>query len=91
VYRVSTKKLRNESHGLNATGYLLDYPVVGRVMVLFREAEGRMVTTMIQRVLGGSKCIYVETENSLYRVTIHEKVKFEQPVSRSVTREKAVW
>jgi len=44
-------------------------------MVIFRDPTGhRMVTTPVKRVLGepdrGS--IYVETENSVYRIEFHE-------------------
>jgi hypothetical protein len=54
------------------TGYLISYPTVGRGMVIFRDPNGhRMVTTPVRRVLGefGSEEVYVETENSVYRLT----------------------
>jgi hypothetical protein len=54
-------------------GYLLSTPVVGRGMVLFRDPNGRrMVTTSVRRVLTTSDeaVIYVETENSVYRLRI---------------------
>lgn len=54
-------------------GYLLSTPVVGRGMVLFRDPNGRrMVTTSVRRVLTTSddSVIYVETENSVYRLRI---------------------
>jgi hypothetical protein len=54
-------------------GYLLSTPVVGRGMVLFRDPNGRrMVTTSVKRVLTTSdeSVIYVETENSVYRLRI---------------------
>ena len=54
-------------------GYLLSEPVVGRGMVLFRDPNGRrMVTTAVRRVLSTSDegVFYVETENSVYRLSI---------------------
>jgi hypothetical protein len=53
-------------------GFLISEPVVGRGMVIFRDPNGhRMVTTPVRRVLGefGAGDIYVETENSVYRLT----------------------
>jgi len=41
-------------------------------MVIFRDPKGhRMVTTPVRRVLGELGCdtLYVETENSVYRLT----------------------
>ena len=55
------------------TGYLISYPTIGRGMVIFRDPNGhRMVTTPVRRVLGefGAGDIYVETENSVYRLTL---------------------
>jgi hypothetical protein len=54
------------------TGYLISYPTIGRGMVIFRDPNGhRMVTTPVRRVLGefGSEEVYVETENSVYKLT----------------------
>src|SRR5262252_10339401 len=56
------------------TGYLISYPAVGRGMVIFRDPHGhRMITTPVRRVLGepGVDTLYVETENSVYRLTFH--------------------
>lgn len=56
------------------TGFLISYPVVGRGMVIFRDPHGhRMITTAVKRVLGapGESTLYVETENSVYRLTFH--------------------
>jgi hypothetical protein len=56
------------------TGFLISYPVVGRGMVIFRDPHGhRMITTPVRRVLGepGVETLYVETENSVYRLTFH--------------------
>src|SRR5438874_2760394 len=56
------------------TGYLISYPVVGRGMVIFRDPHGhRMITTPVKRVLGEptGETLYVETENSVYRLTFH--------------------
>ncbi|WP_428264780.1 hypothetical protein [Haliangium sp.] len=43
-------------------------------MVIFRDPHGhRMITTPVKRILGESagKRIYIETENSVYRLEIH--------------------
>ena len=56
------------------SGFLVGYPVVGRGMVIFRDPNGhRMVTTAVRRVLSDSdgETIYVETENSVYRLEFH--------------------
>lgn len=56
-------------------GYLLSHPSVGRGMVIFRDPNGRrMVTTAVRRVLapGEEKVLYVETENSVYRIAIRD-------------------
>jgi hypothetical protein len=61
------------------TGYLISYPFIGRGMVIFRDPHGhRMITTPVRRVLGepGGKMIYVETENSVYRLEIHGEPLF---------------
>ena len=44
-------------------------------LVLFRDPNGRrMVTTSVRRILGGSDdgVLYVETENSVYRIVMDE-------------------
>lgn len=83
VLSVVATKIRT-SHGLgglSATvgriyeGYLLSEPTVGRGMVIFRDPNGRrMVTTAVRRVLtpGEDRVLYVETENSVYRIAIRE-------------------
>ena len=56
-------------------GYLLAPPVVGRGMVIFRDPNGRrMVTTSVRRVLTSpvDNVLYVETENSVYRLCIRD-------------------
>ena len=58
-------------------GLLVSYPMVGRGMVIFRDPNGhRMVTTPVRRVLTDSdnETVYVETENSVYRLTFHAAV-----------------
>ncbi len=63
-----------QSLGRVYNGFLVGYPVVGRGMVIFRDPNGhRMVTTAVRRVLADSdgETIYVETENSVYRLTLH--------------------
>ncbi|MEE9382065.1 MAG: hypothetical protein V3V08_01455 [Nannocystaceae bacterium] len=57
-------------------GYLLSEPVVGRGMVLFRDPNGRrMITTAVRRILAtpNERVLYVETENSVYRLSISEQ------------------
>jgi hypothetical protein len=56
------------------TGYLISYPIVGRGMVIFRDPHGhRMITTPVKRILGepDGQRLYVETENSVYRLELH--------------------
>jgi hypothetical protein len=65
-------------------GYLLSSPVVGRGMVIFRDPNGRrMVTTAVRRVLttGEDNILYVETENSVYRIAIRD----DQPTIATAT------
>ncbi len=81
MVNVSARKIRdhasvcgNQGMGRIYTGYLISYPLVGRGMILFRDPHGhRMITTPVRRVLGdpAGKMIYVETENSVYRLEIH--------------------
>ena len=81
---VTARKIREHSREASAasggnatrvyTGFLISYPVVGRGMVIFRDPHGhRMITTPVKRVLGepGETTLYVETENSVYRLTFH--------------------
>lgn len=71
------------------TGYLISYPIVGRGMVIFRDPHGhRMITTPVKRVLGdpGGTMLYVETENSVYKLEFHGEPLFplqSQPVQRA--------
>ena len=56
------------------TGYLMAMPVVGRGLVIFRDPHGhRMITTPVRRVLKDTDGpnLYVETDNSVYRLEIH--------------------
>lgn len=80
---VVAQKIRGSRQGSTSTvgrvyeGYLLSEPLVGRGMVLFRDPNGRrMVTTAVRRILGGSDdgVLYVETENSVYRLVMGEGV-----------------
>ncbi len=84
VLSVVATKIRTsrDQSGLTSTvgriyeGYLLSEPVVGRGMVIFRDPNGRrMVTTAVRRVLATSESnvLYVETENSVYRISIREE------------------
>jgi hypothetical protein len=81
---VTARKIREHSRersvsnsqgvGRVYTGFLISYPVVGRGMVIFRDPHGhRMITTPVKRVLGEptGQTLYVETENSVYRLTFH--------------------
>jgi hypothetical protein len=61
-------------------GFLISEPMVGRGMVIFRDPNGRrMVTTAVRRILTTAetegredvrerRLMYVETENSVYRL-----------------------
>ncbi|HMU39279.1 MAG TPA: hypothetical protein PKE31_09725 [Pseudomonadota bacterium] len=84
MLNVTARKIRGHSHEQNEhtagrpgriyQGLLVSYPTVGRGMVIFRDPNGhRMVTTPVRRVLSDpdSDAIYVETENSVYRLTFH--------------------
>jgi hypothetical protein len=83
---VTARKIRDQSVERSAvalgrvyTGYLISYPVIGRGMVIFRDPHGhRMITTPVKRVLGEptGQQIYVETENSVYRLEIHGEPLF---------------
>ena len=78
---VTARKVRDQTTerasvnvGRRYTGYLISYPIVGRGMVIFRDPHGhRMITTPVKRVLGepDGNMLYVETENSVYRIEIH--------------------
>ena len=85
MVNVTARKIRN--HGREGReraagsarvyqGLLVSYPVVGRGMVIFRDPNGhRMVTTPVRRVLTDpdNESVYVETENSVYRLTFHQR------------------
>jgi hypothetical protein len=93
---VTARKVRDHGRehatvavGRTYRGYLISYPVVGRGMVIFRDPTGhRMVTTPVKRVLGDPDhgSIFVETENSVYRIEFHEE---QAPASRSEPESKA--
>jgi hypothetical protein len=81
VLAVLATKIRNSGRcqgstaavvGKSYEGFLISEPVVGRGMVIFRDPNGRrMVTTSVRRVLTtGEQLLYVETENSVYRLAI---------------------
>lgn len=83
---VTACKVRNQTSerstvdvGRRYTGYLISYPIVGRGLVIFRDPHGhRMITTPVKRVLGEpeGRMLYVETENSVYRIEIHGEPLF---------------
>lgn len=88
---VLATKIRSHGEGSVATaikkpyeGFLISEPIVGRGMVIFRDPNGRrMVTTAVRRVLttGEDNVLYVETENSVYRIAIRD----EQPAVATAT------
>ena len=95
---LSVKATKIRSSGMSASlrtsssvgriyeGYLLSRPVVGRGMVLFRDPNGRrMVTTAVRRILSTEETdlLYVETENSVYRLFIREALAPPQVTIRS--------
>jgi len=94
---VTARKVRDHSGerssvgvGRLYTGYLISYPIVGRGMVIFRDPHGhRMITTPVKRVLSepDSNKLYVETENSVYRLEIHGEPLF--PMAKPGTGEAA--
>ena len=93
---VTARKIREHSHDRAAsatrvyTGFLISYPLVGRGMVIFRDPHGhRMITTPVKRVLSepDSNKLYVETENSVYRLEIHGEPLF--PMAKPGTGEAA--
>lgn len=66
-------------------GFLLAAPVIGNALVLFREDAGsRMVTTPVLRVMGSDRVIFIETENSLYRLEVHGQVVYRDQAQRFV-------
>ncbi len=83
---ITARKVRDQTSerssmnlGRRYTGYLISYPVAGRGMVIFRDPHGhRMITTPVKRVLGDPEghLIYVETENSVYKIEIHGEPLF---------------
>ena len=80
MLNVTARKVRGRRppplcDGLVYSGILARFPVVGRSMVIFREPQGlRLTTTAVQRILkdSGNEDVYVETRNSLYRLTVRE-------------------
>ena len=88
---VSARKVRDHGREQAAIGvgrvyhgFLVSYPVVGRGMVIFRDPNGhRMITTPVRRVLGepDHQTVYVETENSVYRLTFHKPPAVASPAA----------
>ena len=82
MVNVTARKIRDHGRerpavgvGRVYNGFLVSYPVVGRGMVIFRDPNGhRMITTPVRRILGepDNETVYVETENSVYRLTFHK-------------------
>jgi len=91
VLAVLATKIRSNGDGSVATavgkpyeGFLISEPVVGRGMVIFRDPNGRrMVTTAVRRVLTTEerRLMYVETENSVYRLAILDASAHPAPVA----------
>jgi len=83
MYSVTSQKLRSGGRALvpprTVRGYLLVRPTVGNTMVLFREDQGsRMVTTAVTRVRTADGMLFVETENSTYRIEVHGRVVYSE-------------
>ncbi len=65
--------------GRRVTGYLVAQPEVGRTMVLYGTGHAqRIITSTVRRVLwaGDADTLYVETENSVYRVAVTDYAPF---------------
>jgi hypothetical protein len=96
VLAVLATKIRSNGEGSVATainkpyeGFLISEPVVGRGMVIFRDPNGRrMVTTAVRRILTTEerRLMYVETENSVYRLAILDSHVHTPPVASSGVR-----
>ncbi len=85
--RDNTQPRSGSGLGRPYNGYLISLPTVGRGMVIFRDPSGhRMVTTPVRRVLSefGSPDIYVETENSVYRLRLRAAPAAEEAVQATV-------
>ena len=90
MVNVTARKIRDHGRerpavgvGRVYSGFLVSYPVVGRGMVIFRDPNGhRMITTPVRRLLGepDSETVYVETENSVYRLTFHKLAGQSEPL-----------
>ena len=95
MVNVTATKIRDNTQPRSAfsgvgrpySGYLISFPTVGRGMVIFRDPTGhRMVTTPVRRVLSefGAADIYVETENSVYRLRFRSPPAVEGAASATV-------
>ncbi len=98
MVNVTARKIRDlvtdgtSGIGKAYTGYLVSYPSVGRGMVIFRDPNGhRMVTTPVKRVLGelGRDTLYVETDNSVYRLTFKGEQSALAPAGMSAATKKS--
>jgi hypothetical protein len=83
MVNVTARKIREQgvdrANSRIYTGYLISYPAVGRGIVIFRDPHGhRMITTPVKRILGEAdgKMLYIETENSVYRLEFHGEPLF---------------
>lgn len=86
---VTAEKLRSSGRmpkrRRKQAGYLVNAPEVGSAMILFREDTGRqLVTTPVVRLMAAERILYIETENSLYRITVHGRLEFENHEQRFV-------
>jgi len=94
MVNVTATKIRDNLQPRSSTGlgrpyngYLISLPTVGRGMVIFRDPSGhRMVTTPVRRVLSefGAPDIYVETDNSVYRLRFRSASSAEEAISATV-------
>ena len=83
---ITQPRSASSGRGRPYTGYLISFPTVGRGMVIFRDPTGhRMVTTPVRRVLSefGAADIFVETENSVYRLRFRSPPAAEEVASVS--------
>jgi len=82
VLLVRASQIRGMRHGRafqRRSGLLVAFPTVGNALVLIDLAGGgRTMTSPIRRVLGdpAGNNFYVETSNSVYRITVEGTAEF---------------
>jgi hypothetical protein len=78
---VRAQKLRSLTHGTRVSigrvyeGILASQPRVGERMVIFRRGGDQMMTSPVRRILvdAAGATAYVETTNSVYRLSLGER------------------